>query len=595
MPNDRITYFECTYELINNTAMTEAVFSSTSGKSFSNISDLVDEPVSYNYMTLEHNYSILDGSLEEFPNSFTTPFFSEEMSDINGDFTNNPIITVTFARPQNFYGLTFNFEDEYPKEMVIELRNDQGTKQILTFNPDKLKYIATMEALQIVSVTITFTKMFSSRYVKLIGMIFGQTVVWGENEINNGKLLLQNDFISDKISINTLEFKVVDKDSSYNLANSTGLHNYLQKKQEAYAYEYVNDEMIFLGKYFLNSFTWDTNLVKLNCVSYIGLLDDVQYLEGDIYNGTLAGTILEDIFRVAGIDEYLIDTDTYNTPVYGTIKPGTCRNALREILFACNSTAGTTTDDGIVIYKTYNYILDTVYRSNKFSTKITKNDYVYGVEFQYSTYNLITDSWEQIVDKEEYLAGEHTVIFNEPYANVSILYETGTGIAIRYIPVAQQTAKTYYCTFTLPEDATIIVQGQKYEEYVLAVNVTNDYIEAGESETYKTYKSTLCNVAMATDKAKTILDYLQFRLTLTIRALANDIEIDGRRWIENPNRDYADFISWYTTRNFDLTGGFIDNAKLVGYYYNDYGYYYGRNKEENIDIELYAGESVGNI
>ena len=586
MPNDRITYFECTYELINNTAMAEVVFSSTSGKSFSNISDLVNDPVSYNYMTLEHNYSILDGSLEEFPDTFTTPFFSNDISDIDGNFTNNPIINATFTRPQNFYGLTFDFEEDYPMELVVELTDEGDKKQTHTFNPDNKHYIATMNAIDIVSVKITFTKTVSNRFIKLNGMVFGQTVVWGENDVKNGNLLLETDMLSDKISVNTLVFDVVDKNSSYNFANEEGMHNYLQKKQEAYAYEYINDEKIFLGKYFLNSFTWDANLVKLNCVSYIGLLDDAQYIDGDIYSGTLAGTILEDIFRVAGIDEYLIDTDTYNTPVYGTIKPGTCRQALREILFACNSTAGTTTDDGIVIYKTYNYILDTVYRRNKFSTKITKNDYIYGVELQYSNYNLITDSIDEFVKDEPYSAGEHVVIFNEAYDNIKIVANDTTVITPSVI-------KKYYCIFTLSSDSTITITGNKYEEYILAVNATNDYIEAGESETYKTYSSTLCNVKMATEKAKKILDYLQFRLTLNIQALGFDINIDGRRWIENPNRKYADFISWYTSRNLDLTGGFVDNAKLVGYYYYDYGYYYNRGQTAN--MELYAGESVGNI
>lgn len=584
MPNPRMTSFECTYDLINTTAMNEAVFNSTSASSFSNINNLVNEPIHYSYITLEHNFSILDGELDEFPDTFTTPFMSSGISNLNGTFTTNPSIVITFPRPQNFYGLTFNFELEYPKEMIVEFYDETGKRLIITYNPDAKKYIASVEAINITSITITFTKTFSSRYIKLSGLTFGQTVVWGENEINSGSLVLDTDMISDMISINTLTFNVVDKNSSYNLANSTGLHNYLQKKQEIHAYEYINDNKLFLGKYFLNSFTWDNNLIKLNCVSYIGLLDDVQYNEGDIYNGTLAGVLLEDIFRVAGIEEYIIDTDTYNTRVYGTIKPGTCRDALREILFACNSTINTTTDDGITIYKTYDYILDTIYRRNKFSTQITKNDYVYGVELQYTTYRLASEV-EEIVKEEEYLAGEHTIIFTNAYSNIVITANGST--------ITPSVVKKYYCTFTLAQDSTITISGKKYEEYKLVASAINNYIEAGESETIRTYQSTLCNVAMATEKAKIILNYLQFRLTLDVHALAFDINLDGRRWVENPNSQYANFITWYTNRNIDLVGGFIDTAKLVGYYYNEYDYYYGRDNTDN--IEMYIDESVGII
>ena len=585
MPNDRITYFECTYELVNNTAMDEAVFSSTSASSYSDISTLVDEPVPYNYMTLEHNFSILDGSLEEFPDSFTTPFVSSEMSDLNGTFTNPVVISITFPRPQNFYGLTLNFEGDYPDEVEVELYDAIGKRNVLTFNPDTKNYVAPMTAIDITSLKITFTKAFSARYIKLINMVFGQTLIWGENEVSNGTLLLETDMISDKISINTLDFTVVDKNNSYNLANEEGMHVYLQKKQEAYAYEYVNDQKIFLGKYFLQSFSWDNNLVKLNCVSYIGLLDDIQYNDGDMYSGTLAGTLIEDILATAGIDEYVIDTETYNTPVYGTIKPSTCRDALREILFACGSTAGSTTTEGITIYKTYDYILDTVYRRNKFNTKITRNDYVYGVDVRYRSYVLNTSTTETIVNGEEYLAGEHTIIFSDAYDNVIITAGTDT--------ITPSVVKKYYCIFTLENDSVITITGNKYEEFEITVRATNSYIEAGETNTIKEYNTTLCNSKTASAKAKKILDYLQFRLTLDIQALAFDINIDGRRWVENPSKEYADFISWYTQRSLNLTGGFIDTAKLVGYHYYDYGYYYGR--ENTIDMELYSGESVGNI
>lgn len=578
MPNDRITYFECTYGLINNTAMEEASITGTSIKSFSNPSTLVDDPINYNYMTLEHNYFILDGSLSEFPSTFNTPFFSSTTSDEDGEFSNPVTISVTFSRPQNFYGLTFNFEADYPEEIKIETWDFSGKKETHIVEPDTKLYVAPITAINIVTINIEFTKAFPYRYVKLVGLVFGQELVWGENEINSGDLLLETDMISDKISINTLDLSIIDKNNSYNLANEEGMHLYLQKKQEVYAYEYLNNQQIFLGKYFLDSFSWDTNMVKLNCVSYMGLLDNAQFYEGDIYNGTLAGTLLEQIFDVAGIEDYVIDAETYNTPVYGTIKPGTCRDALREILFVCNSTVNTTGTDGVSIYKTYNYILDTLYRSDKISTKITKNDYIHGVDIEYSNYILDTSSTEEIVKQETYKAGTHTILFTDAYNNILITSGATT--------ITPDVVKKYYVTFTLPADRTITITGNKYNEYKLTTRVTRDYIEAGETNTIESYSTTLCNAQMAAEKAAIILNYLQSRLTLDVQVLASDINLDGRRWVQNPSRGYTDFLTWYISRNLDLTGGFVDTAKLVGFYFEEYGYYYAGS-------ELYAGESVG--
>ena len=107
MPNDRITWFECQYDLINNTAMHEAVFSSDTIKEFCDLSKLVDIPEHYKYMTLEHDYSVLDESLQEFPEEFETPYFSAEMSDENGEFETTPYLDIEFTQPQSSYGFTF--------------------------------------------------------------------------------------------------------------------------------------------------------------------------------------------------------------------------------------------------------------------------------------------------------------------------------------------------------------------------------------------------------------------------------------------------------------------------------------------------------
>lgn len=590
MPNTRLTSFECTYNLIDYGAKEIATLSSSSIKSFCDINDLHNEPINYSYMTLEQNYSILDGSLNEFPNSFETPFFSNSVSDNEGTFETNPSFNITFSTPQTMFGLTLNFEKDYPIEIKISWLDFQNNLHIFIANPNKKNYVAAVELIDCVSILVEFTKTIPNRYIKLLSIVYGQVFEWTENEIHAGNLLLEDDIIGDKVSINELTFKVVDKDNSYNLANDNGLHKYFQKRQEAIAYELVNGTRINLGTYFLDKFSVENNLVNLKSVSYMGLLDNVQYNDGTIYNGELAGNILEDIFEKAEIEDYLIDTITYNTQVYGTLKPMTCRDALREILFACSSIVDTTSSDGIVISKVNNTITNTLYRSHKINTKITRNDYVYGVEIEYPTYTLLEEK-EDIITEQEYSKGESTILFNDAYdpTSVEAFIITGEGDEKVETPISLDTIKTYYCTFNLENDSVITIRGNKYEEKLSTTRVVDKFLQAGESATIEQYEGSLLNGVMAKEKAQEILTYLQNRLALDVQHLANDIEMNGRKWVENPSPNYANFIAWYESRDIDLTGGFVDNAKLVGYYYSDYNYYYAR---EN-DIEIYAGEELG--
>lgn len=581
MPNDRITWFECQYDLINNTAMQDATFTSTTVKGFCDLSKLVDTPEQYRYMTMEHDYSVLDNSLSEFPDVFETPYFSSEMSDENGEFETTPYLDISFTQPQSSYGFTFYFEENYPLELKVSLLNDADlVLKEYTLIPDGLVFVASVETLDYKKVHIEFTKAMPHRYIKLVGFVFGRTMYWTENEIRQGTLLLEKDPLSNLLSINTLNFEVIDKNNEYNIANDVGLHRYFQKKQVAYAYEYVNGNKLLLGKYFLDNFSWDKNLVKLNCVSYMGILDDVDYMNGDIYNGTLAGTILEDIFNIAGIYEYVIDDETYNTPVYGSLKPMKCREAIREVLFACNSGISTATEDSIEISKISNILGETIYRSNKISTKITKNDYIYGVEMQYTTYSL-SEETKDIIKEEEYPKGKQILTFTEAYTDIQITDANDN-------PITPTVVKKYYVEFELSSDTTITVTGRPYLENESTIKVTRDYLESGESETIKSYTTSLCNAKMARNRALDILNYLSNRLTLNIQTITSDLNMNGRRWVENPSKDYSDFIAWYTQRSFDLTGGFIDTAKMVGYYYYEYVIYYAGD-------EIYSGENIGII
>ena len=63
---------------------------------------------------------------------------------------------------------------------------------------------------------------------------------------------------------------------------------------------------ILLGKFFLQSFKTDKNVTTMTCTDHKGRLDEYNFREGKVYNGELAGDVIDSIMQAAGIEEYTV-------------------------------------------------------------------------------------------------------------------------------------------------------------------------------------------------------------------------------------------------------------------------------------------------
>ena len=106
-----------------------------------------------------------------------------------------------------------------------------------------------------------------------------------------------------------------------------------------------------------------------------------------------------------GTTNYEIDNETYNHPLYGTITPKSCRKALQEVLFACNSIINAHDVNNVIIKKTSHVKRPDIPKNKKFTTTVTKNDYTYGVEVKYTTYSKEEELRE--IAKDTYSVGTY--------------------------------------------------------------------------------------------------------------------------------------------------------------------------------------------
>lgn len=573
----RKTEFYVDYNLYDTTALEDGTPESTSNAAFADIDLLKGNPAAGVYATLEHNFFVLDGGREEFPDApDDLAYFSAGQSGDTGEFAQGQSVTVQFTENHTSIGITLHFLEEYPLELKIEWYDLAGSKKAeATYYPDSLDYFCENQVEEYGKIVITFYKTLPHHNVKLQYIEYGTKIRWGPDSITSGKLTNDTDPISDKIKTDKLTFDFVDKNEEFNIGNSSGLHKTFQKRQKMVPYEIVNGESIPLGVFFLDSNSTTKNVSKLSAIDFKGMLSNTDFKEGQIYDGVKAGMIIDEIMETAGIADYVVDDETYNTLLYGTLKVQTCQKALREVLFACGSTVNTAMRESLEIHKANRLISAKIERSRKFSTTLQTDHYVSDVNVKYTTWSL-SEEVSQIT-KGTYGVGVHTIQLSNPAANMT----TNIGTIIKQSP--------YYVELQIDTDARaeVVISGQKYVGEELAVLSSIENIKSGEVRSTKTFTGTLLDYEAAQRVADSILDYYQLQQIIQTQHISKGEKAGDWIEVENTLVGRGNFVACIESLSTDLTGGFLGTAKYRGYYKLLSDYYYTG--------EIYSGEDVGII
>lgn len=571
------TEFLVEYDLYDTTALEDGTPSSGSNADFADVSLLKENPEAGLYATLEHNFFALDGSREEFPD---TPddlaYFSAGLSGEDGTFSTGQSVTIQFTENHTSIGLTLHFLEEYPLELKIEWYDLSGTKKAeATFYPDSLDYFCENQVEEYGRIVITFVETIPYHNVKLQYIEYGTRITWDSTSVTSATLVNDTDPISDSIKTDELTFSFVDTEEEFNIGNINGLHKTFQKRQRMLPYEIVNGEKLLLGVFFLDSNSTTSNISKLSAIDYKGMLESTDFQNGRIYEGVKAGQIIEEIMETAGISDYVVDDETYNTLLYGTLKIQTCQKALREVLFACGSTVNTAMRENLEIHKANWTISAKIGRSRKFSTTLETDHYVSDVNVKYTTWELSADTSQ--ITKGTYSVGTHTIQLTNPAANMATNYGTITEQMPYYLVLQIDTE---------PE-GDVVITGQKYVSEELAVLSSIENIKSGEVRNTKTFTGTLLDYTAAQRVADSILDYYQLQQIIQTRHISEGEKAGDWIEVENTLVGRGNFVACIESLSTDLVGGFIGTASYRGYYKLVSDYYYTG--------EIYSGEDVGII
>ncbi|MCM1327263.1 MAG: hypothetical protein NC094_12125 [Bacteroidales bacterium] len=588
------TEFFVDYDLYDTTALQDAKESTESNSAFADISKIKENISAPNYGTLEHNFFVLDGSIEEFPDDpDNLVYFSKDFVQTNNDYPyagtelyagddldgaineefQKQTIVIDFTENHSSYGITLYFLNEYPTELGVEWFGLDGIlKSRKRFYPDSLIYFCKNPVVDYGKIIITFMRALPYHYVKLQHIKYGTTITWGYDNIKSGKMVNDTDPISDKIKIDKLDFSFIDVSDEFNMGNADGLHTMLQKNQSMRPYEVVEGKTIILGTFFLDTFSTTKNVTKMSATDYKGKLANVDFMGGRMYDGEPAGNIIDEIMLSANIKDYTIDEETRNTPLYGTLKIQTCQKALREVLFASGSMINTALRTGVEIRKYDRTVTSKIDREHKFSTTYEVDNYVSDVTVKYKTWAL--DEKVSEITKGIYGVGTHTIQLSSPASNMT----TNNGIILEQTP--------YYIVLNVTdEQREIIISGQKYVGEEIAATSSIEHLKSGEVRNTKTFSGTLINFEQAKNIADNILDYYQLQQIIQTKHLSSGEKSGDWLEIENSSWKYGNLVASVESMTTDLTGGFISTAKCRGYYKMTSEYYYA-------DHEVYTGEDA---
>lgn len=551
------TYCRAEMKFIDVTALADATVTTNDNQGIGSVGLFADQTKQSDYGTFELNQFILDGSKSVMPdNPNDIAFWSEALSKDDCTFETNPKIMITFKEQHTSAAITLYFEDEPPAELKITWYTIAGTKLVTeTFYPDSLIYVCNNQVQNYGKIEIEFVRTsFPERYIKLQYILYGKYIVWDKDMIQTAKVQEDIDVTSATLSINEADISIVDMNNDFDAENENGAWKSVQKTQEVTLSEFKNGNMIPMGAFFIDDFSFSKNIAKFKLVDVVGLSDKYTFYDGQVYNNVRAGVILNAIFATAGIKKYTIDEEVGNIPLSGYLAIQTCRKALQQVCFACGAVADDSRSDTIKVYKPDRYVKSTVGTDRKFNgnTKVSLEKYISGVNIEMKNYAL--EEKTSNIYKKTLPVGDTKITFSSPYLPSSIKASAGT----------LKEVKTNYLIINMPAAGQCQITGIKYANTTFSYEKRVDKIEAGETENIKKYSGcTIYNADLLPDIADYLFSYHTLRKKVGMKYLV-DLEQVGN-WANINSIGGKTSTTLIESQTLDLTGGFIATATCRGY------------------------------
>lgn len=268
------------FELIDvDAAEVASASANVAGVEFTDIAQTHDEITqnSLKLATLEPEQWRLDGTWvlpsRERTNG-ETGWWSSNYSDENGNFTNAPILTFTFATPQSSDGFTLVFDTkakEYAKSFTIKTYNAAGevlSQTAITDNTEIIR-VVDLPSENYSKVEITFLQTnLPYRRVRVTEVVFGYLQQFTKDKIVNLKITWESALYMQNLATNKLSVTIDNSDKAYNVLNPEGIYKFLQTGQGINTMLALDGESINMGRYYFQNATANDDALTATITAY---------------------------------------------------------------------------------------------------------------------------------------------------------------------------------------------------------------------------------------------------------------------------------------------------------------------------------------
>lgn len=455
-------------------------------------------------------FALMNGQYVNFPdNADGYGFISDEISDDTGRFEYTdieeptlpgelpsiflypstgyqkeikaPALAITFNRKFTSVGILLTFNDmsgDYSNSINIKWYSEEKLLSDMDFQPDQSKYFCNNYVQLYDRVVITFYATSKPhRPVFLTRIDYGIYRDFLDDEVMDINCLQEINAISERVSINTMDFTVRTKSS---------VPFDLQKKQKLSLY--FNGGLI--GNFYLkNGARKSKTDYYMDTHDAVGLLDGNEF-PGGIYTGQRVMDIIAQIFDGEDFN-YLLDESFGNITMNGYIPYTTKRAALMQIAFAIGAVVDTSNYDGVVIYPreteqtgSFDKVFD--------GLTLDHRDVVTGIRLTGHSYQRSDESEELYSDE---LSGTVQVTFSEAHHSLVITGGTITQYGDNYAIIKGNgrkvtlTGKKYHhYTFTISRENPDIYYNKNIKEVKEATLINKDNAQQALDRVYEYYQ-----------------------------------------------------------------------------------------------------------
>lgn len=555
------------FGLYDVTARGDSAPSCTTAKPFCNLGrDLLLEsvPSQNKYGTLESEQWLMDGSFSffpEVPEQYFWGLWSTTQSDKSGVFPDPPVLDITFTQDHSSSGLTLHFysptEDWASRIKIQWFSQDGGLISTALFYPDAVDYYCAKKVENYRRIRIHFLETNRpGRYLKLAGIDYGVYLHFSGHEIVGAHVLEECDPLSSEISINTLNVSLYNKEGRFSILNPEGYFDVLQHKQKFTVWEDVKQDARSTGSvsYCMGTFylsDWSNSgdtLADFSAVDAIGLLDGAPF-DGGIYD-TTAAELAEAI--LTGYS-YTLDESLAAERVQGYIAAGTRREALQQFAFAIGAVVDCSRGELIRIAPAPSKASGMITYDRKLQdgSKVTLNPLITAVAVTAHRY-LPGEATEELY-RDTLDPGIYRVTFNAP-AVVDSLTVTGAELTESGVNL---------CTLTVAKAGEVCVTGRKYTDSTVVLRRTAANLPPNAQDNGLTVTdATLVGPSRAEAVAVRVLEHYAQRYEQNFSMVAGDEKLADRLIIQSFGGEMVRGV--LTKLEFDLTGGFLADAKVIG-------------------------------